>query len=176
MKKFLHVSLLGAVLVTPFAAQAEDAYVKLAAGQSSYKVDEFGTFKQNGYLLGLGVALDKTWDVEVGYADLGKSTKKIGNLSESVDVNVFYAAGIGKYPVSDAFNLFGKLGIGYLRAEAELKGLGGASTPPLKDSTTKVLYGVGASYNFTKEIAGVIDYTAYTSNIKYLSAGVRYGF
>ncbi len=174
MKKFLYVSLLGAVLITPFVAQAEDAYVKLAAGQSSYKDDEVGTFKQNGYLLGLGVALDKTWDVEVGYADLGKSTKKIGSLSQSLEVNVFYAAGIGKYPVSDAFNLFGKLGVGYLRAEAVLKDID--ETTPLKASTTKVLYGVGASYNFTKEIAGVIDYTAYNSNIHFLSAGVRYGF
>ena len=45
-----------------------------------------------------------------------------------------------------------------------------------KDSSTKVVFGAGASYNFTKEIAGVIDYTAYTLDAPFLSVGVRYGF
>ena len=174
MKKFLRMALLGAALVTPFAAQAEDAYVKLAVGQSAYKDTEFGTYNQTGYLLGLGMAIDKNWDVEIGYADLGKSTKTVGLESISVKDNVFYAAGIGKYAVTDTFNIYGKLGLGFNRAEATSKI--GALSKTEKENLTRVLLGVGASYNFTKEIAGVIDYTAYSSDVHFLSAGVRYGF
>ena len=174
MKKFLRMALLGAALVTPFVAQAEDAYVKLAVGQSAYKDTEFGTYNQTGYLLGLGMAIDKNWDVEIGYADLGKSTKTVGLESISVKDNVFYAAGIGKYAVTDTFNIYGKLGLGFNRAEATSKI--GALSKTEKENLTRVLLGVGASYNFTKEIAGVIDYTAYSSDVHFLSAGVRYGF
>ena len=174
MKKFLRMALLGAALVTPFAAQAEDAYVKLAVGESAYKDTEFGTFNQTGYLLGLGMVIDKNWDVEIGYADLGKSTKTEGLESISVKDKVFYAAGIGKYAVTDTFNVYGKLGLGFNRLEATSKI--GAESKTEKESATRVLYGIGASYNFTKEIAGVIDYTAYASDVHFLSAGLRYGF
>ena len=174
MKKYLRMALLGAALVTPFAAQAEDVYVKLAVGQSAYDSIDIGTTHQTGYLLGLGLAIDKTWDVEIGYADLGKGTKTIGSESISFKDKVFYAAGIGKYAVTDAFTLFGKLGIGLMRTSDNFTA-GGESTIQ-KDSSTKAVFGVGASYNFTKEIAGVIDYTAYTLDARFLSVGVRYGF
>jgi OOP family OmpA-OmpF porin len=174
MKKVLRMALLGAALVTPFAAQAEDAYVKFAVGQSAYEGTDYGTFNQTGYLLGLGMAVDKNWDVEIGYADLGKSAKKEGVESISIKDSVFYAAGIGKYAVTDTFNIYGKLGIGFNRAEATATS--GALSATEKESATRVLYGIGASYNFTKEIAGVIDYTKYASDISFLSAGVRYGF
>ncbi len=174
MKKYLRMALLGAALVTPFAAQAEDAYVKLAVGQSAYKGTDFGTLHQNGYLLGLGMAIDKNWDVEIGYANLGKNTKSFESINASYEANVFYAAGIGKYAATDAITLFGKLGLGFLRTGINFTG--GDEPGTQKDSSTKVLYGVGASYNFTKEIAGVIDYTAYSSDVHFMSAGVRYGF
>jgi OOP family OmpA-OmpF porin len=174
MKKYLRTALLGAALITPFAAQAEDAYVKLAIGESAYKMDSLGTYNQTGYLLGLGMAVDKNWDVEIGYADLGKNTKTVGSKSISVKDNVFYAAGIGKYAVTDAFNVYGKLGLGFNSAEATATD--GATSKTAKDSATKVLYGVGASYNFTKQIAGVIDYTVYAADIHFLSAGLRFGF
>lgn len=174
MKKFLRMALLGAALVTPFAAQAEDAYVKLAVGQSAYKETDFGTLHQTGYLLGLGLAIDKNWDVEIGYADLGKSTRTSGLETVSIKDKVFYAAGIGKYAVTDTFNVYGKLGIGFNRAEATATI--GASSATEKETLTRAVYGVGVSYNFTKEIAGVIDYTVYASDINLLSAGLRYGF
>ena len=174
MKKFLRMALLGAALVTTFSAQAEDVYVKLAVGQSAYKDIDYGTFNQTGYLLGLGMAIDKNWDVEIGYAGLGKNTKSLNSVSQTYDVNVFYAAGIGKFEATEAITLYGKLGVGISRVEST------EVSPVLsiteKQTFTKVLYGVGASYNFTKEIAGVIDYTAYSSDVHFLSAGVRYGF
>lgn len=162
MKKFIRMTLLGAALVTPFTAQAEDVYVKFAAGQSAYKDTDFGTLHQTGYLFGLGMAIDKNWDVEIGYADLGKGTRTSGLDTISIKDKVFYAAGIGKYAVTDAFNVYGKLGIGFNRTEAT------ATTGVTKKETlTRGMYGVGVSYNFTKEIAGVIDYTVYASDSIY---------
>lgn len=176
---------LGIALVMPFTAQAEGTYVKLGVGQSKYSdfTAEGATFselKPTGLQIGVGVSLDKTWDVEAGYIHFGKETGTASFLGldepYTLQTQSLYVAGIGNYVVADAFSIFGKLGISVNRSKIEGDG------DSTSDTKTKPLIGAGLSYQFTKEIAGLIDYTYFGKvsdadfKLSLLSAGLRYNF
>jgi len=193
MNKNFFAAILGIALVLPVAAQAEGTYVKLGVGQSQYTdLSSDGLaipdFKPTGVQLGVGVSLDKTWDVEAGYIHFGKDTKSIaadgdsGNLS--LETQSIYVAGIGNYAFTDSFSAFGKLGLAINHSKASGSGtVGGVA---FTDSETKTkaqaLIGAGLSYQFTKEIAGLVDYTYYGKvsdsdfKLSLLSVGLRYNF
>ncbi len=168
MKKFLRMALMCAVFASPLAAQSEETYLKVGIGQSGYDYVS-GRTTQTGYFLAGGMAIDKNVDVEIGYIDFGKDKFSVGNVNAYFKVKSLYAAGIGKYWVNDAFNIYGKLGIAHLKSEDN-------SDNPVSVSETKVLYGVGTSYHFTKELSGSLEYAKYASSIDMFSAGVRYSF
>lgn len=177
MKKFLRMALMCAVFVSPFVAHAEDTYLKLGVGQSGYDLRDTGNTHQTGYFLAGGMAIDKNVDVEIGYIDFGKGTFSSEVTNTDVKVKSFYIAGIGKYWVNDAFNVYGKLGIAHLKSEANINSkLVSEPTQTETETETKVLYGVGASYHFTKELSGSLEYAKYRSNVDMFSAGVRYSF
>ncbi len=193
MNKKLFAAILGVALLLPFAAQAEGTYVKLGVGQSEYtdlSTDGLAIpdFKPTGVQLGVGISLDKTWDVEAGYIHFGKDDMSIigdggsGNLS--LQTQAIYVAGIGNYAFTDSFSAFGKLGIAAHHSKANGSATIGTETFTDSESQTKVraLIGAGLAYQFTKEIAGLVDYTYYGKvsdgdfKVSLLSVGLRYNF
>lgn len=193
MNKKLFAGVLGVALVMPLAAQAEGTYVKLGVGQSQYtdlSTDGIAIpdFKPTGVQLGVGVSLDKTWDVEAGYIHFGKESKTItdtdGTGTLSLETQAIYVAGIGNYAFTDSFSAFGKLGIAVNHSKASGSGVSGGVAFSASDSKTKAqaLIGAGLSYQFTKEIAGLVDYTYYGKvsdgdfKLSLLSVGLRYNF
>ncbi len=186
MKKSLFAALFAAALVVPFAAQAEGSYVKLAVGQSNYSdiSPVVPDLKPTGVLLGLGYSFDKTWDMELGYIHFGdgKHSETVGGTTSSLKMKTqsIYLAGIGNLPVTDAFSVFGKLGLAVNQSKST-DTLGSAVS---KDDNTKVqgLIGAGLSYQFTKELAAQIDYTYFgkvsdgAMKLSLVSVGLRYGF
>lgn len=193
MNKKFFAAILGIALVLPLAAQAEGMYAKLGVGQSEYtdiRADGLviPDFKPTGVQLGVGVSLDKTWDVEAGYIHFGKDTKSItvdaGSGTVALETQAIYVAGIGNYAFTDSFSAFGKLGLAVHHTKANSNGTDGVSSFSTSESKTKTqaLIGAGLSYQFTKEIAGLVDYTYYgkvTDNnfkLSLLSVGLRYNF
>lgn len=186
MNKSLFAALLAAAFAMPFAAQAEGSYVKLAVGQSNYSdiSPVVPDLKPTGVLLGLGYSFDKTWDVELGYIHFGdgKHSETVGGTTSSLKMKTqsIYLAGIGNLPVTDAFSVFGKLGI----AVNQSKATGTIGTVVESEDNTKVqgLIGAGLNYQFTKELAGQIDYTYFGKvsdgdiKLSLMSVGLRYGF
>lgn len=193
MNKKMFAVVLGVALAFPFAALAEGTYVKLGVGQSQYT--DLSTdgitipdFKPTGVQLGVGVSLDKTWDVEAGYIHFGKESKTITDTSGtgtlSLKTQAIYLAGIGNYAFTDSFSAFAKLGIAVHHSKAEGSVTIGTDTFTDSESKTKAqaLIGAGLAYQFTKEIAGLVDYTYYGKvsdgdfKLSLLSVGLRYNF
>lgn len=193
MNKKLFAALLGVALVSPFAAQAEGTYVKLGVGQSQYTDINGGgiaipDLEPTAVQIGFGYSIDKTWDVEAGYIHFGKERAAYTTTGATGDFEMntqsLYVAGIGNFVVNDAFSIFGKLGIAvnHSKANGSKTSVSGTETDSAKKTKSQALIGAGLSYQFTKEIAGLVDYTYYgkitDGNIKLslLTVGLRYNF
>lgn len=179
MQKKLLAALLGAVLVLPVAAHAEGSYFKVGVGQSEYKA--FGdTENKTAASLAYGFAIDKNFGVELGYLNFGKLRWATADSSLSLQNQSVYLAGIGSIQVTDDFSLYGKLGVSLNHAKVAVStpGFSGSDS----ESTTRPLIGLGLSYNFTKEIAGTLEYTHVGKipetqiKMSLLTLGVKYGF
>ena len=125
----------------------------------------------------------------MGYLHFGNfnfsETIAVGEtVSVKGDTQSIYAAAIGKVPLSDAFSVFGKLGLAVHRSEVKDVRNDGTSLTSSSDSSTKVNYllGGGVSYQFTKELTGLVDYTYFDkvndgdTKLSLLSVGLRYAF
>ncbi|MES2537007.1 MAG: outer membrane beta-barrel protein [Pseudomonadota bacterium] len=194
MKKALFVTLLGTALAVPFAVHAEGFHIGGNIGQGKVKLADSAlvalstsvtrettatAFKVYG-----GYEFTRNWGVELGYADLGK----INNIYHTgVDValdyktSAFYLAGTGTVPVSDQFSLFGKLGITSNKSKVNAS-VGSFASFSGKDDHSGVMFGVGAAYHFTKNIAMTVEYDDFGktdesgSKASMWSLGMRYKF
>lgn len=179
MQKHLFAALMAATFLLPVAAQADGSYFKFSAGRSEYK-NEGAKDRDAALSLAYGFAVDKNFDVELGYIDLGKIKESEPGYSFTAERRAFYLAGVGSLPVADAFAVSAKLGLAVNRYEDKLISIVGNET----EKVTKVrpMFGLGASYQFTKEVAGVLEYQYFgkisSGDIKSsaLTLGVKYGF
>ena len=170
MHKNFFVAFLGAALVMPLAVHAEGSYFKAGIGPSEYKA-EGTTENETALSAAYGFAVDKNFDVELGYAHLGKFKDADGSL----EAQSFYIAGVGNLPLTDAFSAFGKVGVAVNHFTTKTTGLGGNT-----ETKARALLGLGLAYNFTKEIAGTLEYQYFGKveqvKISALTVGVKYGF
>lgn len=176
------------LIVSSFAlaAHAESTYLGAGITSSRYDVNiNLGSFINHksstsvSAKLFAGYALDKTWALEAGYADLGKvstdwsfsgrrGTAKLG-------VQSFYAAGKGTAAINDQFSLFGKLGVAHSKFEQ-------SGFPSGGDETKTGLYGsVGAEFSLSKQTSLSLEWERYGQSNAYtkngsLTAAVRYSF
>lgn len=177
MQKQFFAALLGAALVMPLAAQAEGSYVKFGVGPSEYK-DDIGSENKTAVALAYGFSIDKNFDVELGYVNLGKLKLGSADAYSSTQTQSFYVAGVGTLPLTDAFSVFGKLGVTANHINSKFTDADG--TISNTDTKARALLGVGLAYNFTKEIAGTLEYQYFGKvdemKLSALTVGVKYGF
>jgi OOP family OmpA-OmpF porin len=183
MKKHLLVTLLGTALILPVAAQAEGAYIGASVGSAESKFSDSGISLKDsdtGFKLTAGYDFTKNFGVEVGYADLGKPSISNGIDMAFAEPRAYYLAGTATYPIDEAFSVFAKAGVTNNRTK-----VGGTGISTEKFTHTAAILGVGAAYNFTKNIAGVIEYENFGktvdeqgANLKsdLISVGLRYKF
>jgi len=137
------------------------------------------------YRIAGGYQFTPMWGVEVSYGDYGKASMgtatipSSGTLTADWQLSGLQLSGIGTFPIADGFSLLGKLGIA--RTDLKLTG-GGTSTSA---TSTKLAYGIGAQYDFTKNISARAQYedlgnvgnsNTDTSKVTLLSAGVVFKF
>ena len=170
MHKNFFAVFLGAALVMPLAAHAEGSYFKAGVGESEYKASGT-TENKTAVTVAYGFAVDKNFDVELGYANLGK----FKDTSGSMQTQSIYIAGVGNLPLTAAFSAFGKVGVAVNQFETTVTGAGGTT-----ETKARALLGLGLAYNFTKEIAGTVEYQYFGKveqvKISALTVGVKYGF
>ncbi len=163
---------------------------------SSSSVDNTDT----GYKLGVGYQVTPNVAVEGGYVDLGKTkysynataTQGTATATGEVKISGVNLSVVGILPVGSDFNLFGKVGVLVGQAKASYggsvnaPGLGawGASTGGTKNQSATT-YGIGASYNLTKEVSLRAEYEWFDikgipatgdPDAKLFSLGVAYKF
>jgi OOP family OmpA-OmpF porin len=179
MQRQLFAALMAAALLVPVAAQAEGSYFKFSAGRSEYKTDE-GKDRDTALSLAYGFAVDKNFDVELGYINFGKTKNVEPGYSVTAERQAFYLAGVGSLPLTDTFSASAKLGLAVNRYEDQILSILGNES----EKVTKIrpMLGLGASYQFTKEVAGVLEYQHFgkisSADVKSsaLTLGVKYGF
>jgi len=169
MKKSLIAALLGCALAAPLFAQAENSYVSVGVGNSSYDAPNFDEGATD-VGIAFGQSVTDVVGYEVGYVHFG-SAKSDGF---KLDTQSVYLAGVGTYPLSEAFSVYGKLGATINRySEKSVFG---------SDSETRLrpLIGVGLGYKFTKEWSGAVEYVYFGElmdlKMSMWSANLRYHF
>ncbi|MBU1665601.1 MAG: outer membrane beta-barrel protein [Gammaproteobacteria bacterium] len=142
-----------------------------------------------------GYRINKNFAVEGSYADLGKATfdstvtaPAAGTVNISWKSKAWSLAAVGILPVTDQFEVFGKIGGHFWDVDMSVTATGGGGTAAgsASDDGTSWLYGVGASYSFSKNIAVRAEWERYQdvgdenttgkSDVDMLSVGVQYKF
>lgn len=181
MKKTL-LAVVAAALLIPMAANAENSYVGVNLGQSKYSdIPYFHSGEATALSLSYGMRMNDQLDVEFGYIHHGSAQKTIpagaGSYTAKLSTQSFYAAAVGKLQIAGDLTAYGKVGASLNYNEA-------SDSIGRSDSNTKVgpMLGVGLSYQFTKEVSGVIDYSYFDKpsdgpfTLQMWSVGARYHF
>lgn len=175
MKKIALTLITSALALGAASVQAQELkpYVGVGVVSSQHKYNAAndttsGDRKSNewgGKIYG-GVQLDKTWGVEAGYTDFGKSdysyTVGAANGRIESDSKSFYLAGKGNFPINQQLSLTGKLGVAHNKNDVKATGLAVSYNG---DSSRNALFAaVGAEYAFTDKLSGVVEYEHYGKN------------
>ena len=163
MKKLLIVAMIGvasAASAAPAATDAMDSYVSVSVGEARYKFA--GDSETNtGFGIAFGQTVSEYAGYELGYANLGSFGDGTGHG--------FYLAGVARYPVADAFSVYGKIGptVNYFSGDNS-------------ETRVRLLLGAGVSYQFDKNWAATLEYTHFGETLGVTptlwSVGVRYHF
>lgn len=192
----------------PSAIKDEQNFWKAVGGRTT--TDRTDT----AYKIAVGLKINPYVALEAQYIELGKTNYKGGfsytepglSVSASEKINMktsgLGANLVGIYPIED-FTVFAKAGYHLMKTKGTLKtsefvSFGGA-TAGFSESDSKTVrkwtpsFGLGASYNFTKELAAVAEYeryqdvankkvnvygekTSFKHNVDLASVGLRYNF
>lgn len=161
MKNILASTLLLFIASSPALAADQSYYFSADAGQVSLKVGSSSSFpKPNSITIGGGYHYAPNLDVEVGYSIIGDSTLSDSTSTRTLKSKVFHVAGVGRYPINDQFELFGKLGL----ASDQFDYTYFYSVPGnTYNSTTSVsqiglMFGIGAQFNINKDFGLRVQY------------------
>lgn len=135
--------------------------------------------KDTAYKAFLGYRINKNFAVEGTYINFGDAsgTVSFGGSSASVDASAdgFGIAALGILPLSGQFELFGKLG--FLHGDSEADVTVGGSTFQVGSSGTELHYGVGAIYNFSRNLGIRAEWeNVDDAELSVMSIGLQYRF
>ena len=165
------VSAVAVSLFTAAAAQAQsttsasgysmmapgNSYIDLGVGRSEFSLNNgLGGFnsekRDNAYSLRAGSYFNNVLGVELGFIDFGKINRG-GGRTEANGVNFSL---VGKFPLSEQFNVLGKVGTTYSRTEVSASPLSGLARG--KEDGFELSYGLGVEFNFTPQWSAVMQY------------------
>lgn len=131
-----------------------------------------------------GYQINRNFAVEFGYTDLGTFKASAPGLSLDIDTNAWELVGVGAYPFSPQFSVYGKLG--FYRGEAKASATLGVLSGSAKETNTDLTYGVGLQYNLNRQLGVRGEWQRYSSmggdsiggefDVDVLSLGLTYKF
>ena len=164
-------------LVTLSSSAFAEGYVGLGVGQGKMSFPSISTTylgypitgagdktTDTSYKLYGGYNFTQNWGVEVGYNDFGNGYSVKGTISgtpytiSDMKGHSWYVAGTGTLPLQNGFSLFAKLGVAENHTDGGSACVSGNCGSVGSENHSSVLYGVGASYNFTKQWAARLEY------------------
>jgi OOP family OmpA-OmpF porin len=180
---------LGALVAAPQAA-AQGFYVGGSVGQSDFNDGNVvpdlitsGTVdgKDTGFKIFGGYQFNPYFGLELAIVDLGEASYSgtfggVPVVGGTVDAWGFNFSAVGTLPLGAGFALFGKVGLFVYEAEAN-DVTGGLPFTGTSDDTN-VSFGVGASYDFTRNFRIQVEWERFEAvdTIDLLSIGVVYKF
>ncbi len=187
MKKLIFALLAGVTAISAAQAQVSSPYVGVGVASSDHdlKIGAAGSttsdsWKGSGKIFG-GFDVNSTFGVEAGYTDIRKANHSytIGGVTGTAtsEGHRSYLASKATMPVSDAFSVYGKLGVGYSKVKLSSAGLGIGD-----DSKTEVYAGLGGQYKLSEKAALILEYERYgkskDAGVKAdaITVGARYNF
>ena len=187
MKRLLTASILAASLASGAAlAQSPGVgpYVGASIGLSDYDWSRgcVGECDKTdiGFKLYGGYMFTPNFGAEVGYGAFGKAKVSVPGANGEFKSSGFSAFLTAQYPVEN-WAIFGKLGFGWLDNEFEVTT--GSAAANYSDSSTKLAWGLGATYMFNKNVGVRGEYENYdydfrgeSDSITMWSLSVQYKF
>lgn len=164
-KKFAAFALLAAS-ASAFAQQPPSFYAGIDV--SSSKIE--GHDREGGYGAFFGYKLNESIAVEAGYHRLADRDYNVGALRANVTIDQLDVSVIGSLPLSNGFDVYGRLGYNRLEADADVAGFGA------KEHDSNVLYGLGLGYSFTPFIHARVEVQKPASDTTKTLAGLAFKF
>lgn len=135
--------------------------------------------EDTGWKAFAGYRFSRNLAVEASYINFGDYTATVtfGGASATVnaDATAWGLAAVGIFPVSERFDLFGKLG--FVRGETEADVVIGGTTVTVGDDGTEMHYGFGATYNLSRNLGIRAEWeNVNDADLSLLSLGVQYRF
>jgi OmpA-like transmembrane domain len=173
--------------------QFNDTFLNVPApstGGGLYEIDRTSpSYKVFG-----GMMLHPNIGMELGYMSLGTfgarrdATAPAGTLSARVQTGGLYFDVVGWAPLAERFALFAK--IGYLASTTKITGnstITGVVAPTTKRSEMNLKYGLGAQFNYNREVAfraewervtnvGNKNHYGFETNVEAITASMLYRF
>jgi len=160
-RKLFVAAALAATMALPAAAMAQSApdtgwYAGGSIGQSEVKDGCSGLTgvpgiscdeKDTAWKIFGGYQLNRNFAAEFGYTDLGEISASGFGVNVSAETTAWELSGIGSWPLTNQFSVFGRLG--FYRAETEGRSNVGVSAD---SDNTGLTFGVGVQYNFSRNL------------------------
>jgi OOP family OmpA-OmpF porin len=149
LKQIIAAALLTSAFAAPVFAEGTGFYGALDLNTWSMSNTPSGASDPStGYRIAGGYHFTPNWGAELGYAASGNGTVGGQNFKgESTQIAV-----TGTYPINAQFDVFGKLGY------AMNKLTGDATAGCNQCSKNDYMYGIGAQYNFNKQVGIRLQY------------------
>ena len=137
-----------------------NSYIGLGVGKSDFKLGNgLGIFDSDqgdtSYSVHAGSYFNNNFGVEIGYTDFG-GINRAGGRTKADGVNLSL---IGKMPLSESFNLLGKLGTTYGRTK--VSSAPGSGITAGDETGFGLSYGVGAEYVFNPKWSAALQYDSH---------------
>ena len=165
-KKIAAAAVLLAASSAAFAQEAPSAYAGIDVG--STKIEGFE--REGGYGVFFGYKFNQAIAVEAGYHRLADTEFGSGALRGDLTVDQVALSVIGRLPLSNGFDLYGRLGYNRLEADAEVRGFSA------KEDDSGTLLGVGLGYTFSPIVHGRFEVQKPASDTTRIAAGVSFKF
>jgi OOP family OmpA-OmpF porin len=166
MKRIIAAALLASAVAVPAHAD-QGFYASVDAGQLSFTGGASSYYPKPGAItLGGGYHFNRNLGVEAGYSIVGDSTvttiySGLGSITQTIKTKVFQVVAVGTYPISEKFELFGKLGLAYDKFDYTATSTGSiviTSGNNSSASKTNLTYGIGGQFNFNQRFGIRVQY------------------
>jgi OmpA-OmpF porin, OOP family len=154
--------------VDPALAQDTGFYVGGALGQTSVDLECSPTStscdeEDSSWKIFGGYQFNRHFAVELGYSDLGEVSETeptiLGNVTGALKATVWDLVAVASMPIADGFSIFGKVGL--YRADTDFTASAIGLSVTESDSNTDLTFGVGARYDFTRNLGVRLEWQRY---------------
>ena len=165
MKRISAVLLLSVAVSAPAFAADEGFYAGVTLGQGkASNISGLAYTKSSNSVYGglIGYQYNKNLAVEVAYTGAGKFTATAPGVIYNGKADALAVTAVGTMPVSDSFDLYGKLGLASVKSTLSMSPLTTASGATRSSLTV----GLGAQYNVTPTVGIRLGWDRYGAAVK----------